>query len=175
MSTNFPTSLDNTDSQKVTDGSSVIVAALPNNLLDMVEALEAKVGVDGSAVATSHDYLLANKGAFADGDTVFNTKLTAANTWQDLDLSSYVGAKVALVYLEIRSSGISWFAVKPKGYGSATFGNHYQAEGSGASACWVNNVKVVYLVCMTDASGVLQIGNSSTSNTITIKLVGHVK
>ncbi len=58
MSTNFPTSLDNTDSQKVTDGSSVIVAALPNNLLDIVEALERKVGVDGSAVATSIDFFM---------------------------------------------------------------------------------------------------------------------
>ena len=58
MSTNFPTSLDNTDSQKVTDGSSVIVAALPNNLLDMVEALEGKVGADSSSVQSSIDFFM---------------------------------------------------------------------------------------------------------------------
>jgi len=50
--------LDNTDSQKVVDGTNVIVAALPNNLLDMIEALQAKVGVNGSAVATSIDFLM---------------------------------------------------------------------------------------------------------------------
>lgn len=58
MATNFPTSLDNTDSQKVTDGTNVIVAALPNNLLDMVEALEGKVGANGSSVAASIDFFI---------------------------------------------------------------------------------------------------------------------
>ena len=58
MATNFPTSLDNTDSQKVVDGTNVIVAALPNNLLDMIEALQAKVGVNGSAVQSSIDFFI---------------------------------------------------------------------------------------------------------------------
>jgi len=50
VATNFPTSLDNTDSQKVVDGTNVIVAALPNNLLDMIKALQAKVGVNASVL-----------------------------------------------------------------------------------------------------------------------------
>lgn len=58
MATNFPTSLDNTDSQKVVDGTNVIVAALPNNLLDMIEALQAKVGVNASTVQSSIDFFM---------------------------------------------------------------------------------------------------------------------
>lgn len=77
MATDFPTTLDDTDAQKVVDGSSIVVAALPNNLLDMIEALQAKVGVDGSAVATSVDFFMRKnyvkvsdvKAADADGGT----------------------------------------------------------------------------------------------------------
>ena len=58
MATNFPTSLDNTDSQKVVDGTNVIVAALPNNLLDMIKALQAKVGVNASTVQSSIDFFI---------------------------------------------------------------------------------------------------------------------
>jgi len=58
VATNFPTSLDNTDSQKVVDGTNVIVAALPNNLLDMIKALQAKVGVNASTVQSSIDFFM---------------------------------------------------------------------------------------------------------------------
>lgn len=62
MPANFPTSLDSNPSAATlaagnldTDPHSVLHA----NLGDQIEALEAKVGVDGSAVTTSHDYKLA--------------------------------------------------------------------------------------------------------------------
>ncbi len=61
MPANFPTSLDSNPSAATlaagnldTDPHSVLHA----NLGDQIEALEAKVGVDGSAVTTSHDYKL---------------------------------------------------------------------------------------------------------------------
>jgi len=177
VSTNFPTSLDNTDSQKVTDGSSVIVAALPNNLLDMVEALEAKVGADNSAVTTSHDYKIAHKGVFSSGSTVFNTTLTAAGTWQDLNLCSVIGANVAFVHLQIQASSACYFAVQPKGYGSSTVSNHYsdQAEMGGCCFYPTTSSKVAYMTTFTDSSGVIQIGCNSSSVTITIKLIGYAR
>jgi hypothetical protein len=55
MAINFPTNLD--DLANVSTGNT-ITAAHKNDLNDIVEALEAKVGVDSSAVATSHDYKL---------------------------------------------------------------------------------------------------------------------
>lgn len=56
MATNFATTLD--AYAALVDNTDGVVAAHPNDRGDAIEALEAKVGVDGSAVATSHDYLL---------------------------------------------------------------------------------------------------------------------
>jgi hypothetical protein len=55
----FPTSLD--ELANVADGVDYPEAAHINNLNDAVEALEAKVGVDDSAVATSIDYIIKNQ------------------------------------------------------------------------------------------------------------------
>lgn len=59
MSTDFPTSLDALTNPTSTDKvSTVDHAAQHANANDAIEALEAKVGIDGSAVTTSHDYKL---------------------------------------------------------------------------------------------------------------------
>ena len=59
MSINFPTSLDTLTNPTGTDNlDSPDHATQHADENDAVEALEAKVGVDGSAVATSHDYKL---------------------------------------------------------------------------------------------------------------------
>lgn len=63
MATNFPSSLDNLTNPTASDKlNSVTVphATQHANVNDAVEALEAKVGVDGSAVTSSHDYILTN-------------------------------------------------------------------------------------------------------------------
>ena len=59
MATNYPTSLDNFTNPTADD--SLNSATVPHadqhaNLNDAVEALQAKVGVDSSAVTTSLDY-----------------------------------------------------------------------------------------------------------------------
>jgi len=62
MATNFPSSLDaftNPSSTDALDSVSVPHATQHSDLNDAVEALEAKVGADSSAVATSHDYKIA--------------------------------------------------------------------------------------------------------------------
>jgi hypothetical protein len=63
MATNFPGSLDsftNPSSSSTLDSPSH--AAQHSNVNDAVEALQAKVGVDGSAVTSSLDYKVANQG-----------------------------------------------------------------------------------------------------------------
>jgi hypothetical protein len=63
MATNFPTSLDSLTNPAAGDSlSSPSHAGQHANVNDAVEALEAKVGVDGSAVTTSLDYKVANQG-----------------------------------------------------------------------------------------------------------------
>jgi hypothetical protein len=54
MSTNFPSSLDTYAT--LVDNTDDVLAAHANDRGDAIEALEAKVGVDSSAVTTSHDY-----------------------------------------------------------------------------------------------------------------------
>jgi len=58
MSSNFPTSLDSYST--LVDNVDDALAAHQNDRGDAIEALEAKVGIDSSAVTTTHDYLLRN-------------------------------------------------------------------------------------------------------------------
>lgn len=61
MSTNFPTSLDDATSIPVESaGTALSTNHITNhqNVQDAIEAIEAKIGVNGSAVTTSHDYKL---------------------------------------------------------------------------------------------------------------------
>ena len=59
MATNFPTNLDSLTNPISTDSMSVVPHADQHaNANDAIEALEAKVGVNSSAVTTSHDYKL---------------------------------------------------------------------------------------------------------------------
>ena len=84
MATNFPTSLDALTNPTATDNTaSVDHAAQHANANDAIEALEAKVGVDNSAVTTSHDYKLSgvtgsDKAASLTGaETLTNKTLTS--------------------------------------------------------------------------------------------------
>jgi hypothetical protein len=72
MSTNFPTSLDSYAA--LVDGTDILEAADQNNVRDAVEAIEAKVGINGSAVTTSHDYKI---------DALENAWTPAAYTTQE--------------------------------------------------------------------------------------------
>jgi hypothetical protein len=63
MSTNFPTTLDTYTNPSATDEVGVDVGGRTHDEFhsdnnDAIEALQAKVGIDGSAVTTSHDYKL---------------------------------------------------------------------------------------------------------------------
>jgi hypothetical protein len=60
MATNFPTSLDSLTNPNSTDQlNSPSHAQQHANVNDAIEALEAKVGISGSSVTTSHDYKIA--------------------------------------------------------------------------------------------------------------------
>ena len=58
MATNFPSSLDSFAT--VVDNVDDVLASHINNPSDAVEALEAKIGVNNSAISSSHDYKLRN-------------------------------------------------------------------------------------------------------------------
>jgi len=137
MSTNFPTTLDNTTGQKVVDGTNIIVAALPNNLLDMIEALQAKVGVDESSVNTSLDFLL-RKGYVK----VVNLQASgsagggiSADTWTTVPLTSEVSDNGALCSLSSNqitlAAGTYRCSIKVPGYNCGWFRSRlYNVTGS---------------------------------------------
>lgn len=59
MATNFPTGLDTLTNPTATDEVAIVShSSQHTNANDAIEALEAKVGQDNSAVTTSHDYKL---------------------------------------------------------------------------------------------------------------------
>jgi hypothetical protein len=58
MATNFPASLDSFTTK--VDNETAVLAAHVNDLQSAVTALEAKVGVNSSAVTTSHDKILSS-------------------------------------------------------------------------------------------------------------------
>lgn len=131
---------------------------------------------------TGSAFTEAVNGGEVDGSTVFNTSMTSANTFQDLDLSSEVGANSALVHLEVAiatNAASNWYAAKTKGYGSATFARHYQSGGnpSGGLVHSSDSGGTTYaqMTLMTDSSGVIQHGYNDNSTTITIKLIGYMR
>jgi hypothetical protein len=88
MSTNYPSSLDSYTVK--TDNVDDVLAAHVNNLQDAMSALQAKIGIDSSAVNTSLDYFLKHaSGAFRnhvhdgssdDGALIPNASLVAITT-----------------------------------------------------------------------------------------------
>lgn len=112
MSTNFPTSLDaltNPGAGDDLDTAGVLHDEQHANANDAIEALEAKVGIDGSAVTTSHDYKLANSVVLkslidAAGDLLVGT---ADNTVGRLAIGT------ALQGLRVNSgaTGLEWASV----------------------------------------------------------------
>lgn len=70
MATDFPTSLDSLTNPTATDSMGTVSHSSQHiSANDAIEALEAKVGVDSSAVATSLDYLVSNASSEDPGHT----------------------------------------------------------------------------------------------------------
>lgn len=109
------------------------------------------------------------------GATVFNTTLTASNTFQDLDLSAIVGAKVVKCDFEVKcGSGTIIFCMKTKGMGSSTVSDHYMTgDGMGNGTVQFTTGKYAYMSMVTDSSGIIQIAATSNAVAVTIKLIGY--
>jgi hypothetical protein len=95
MATNFPTSLDTLINPTATDKvSTTDHASQHSNTNDALEALEAKVGINSSAVTTTHDYKLSGvtgsdkAGSLTGTETLTNKTLTqpvVASMYQDAE------------------------------------------------------------------------------------------
>ncbi len=172
MSTNFPGALDSYAT--LVDGTDILEAADQNNVRDAIEAIQAKIGVTTSGVASSHEYRIAQRESgilVASGATVFNTTVASGGTLQDLDVSGTVGTKVARCLFEVAIAGTCGYIMAPKGYGGA-FSAHTASGWIGPSNALNSANPGYHYFCMdTNSSGVLRHGASSAAITITIKLI----
>lgn len=115
MTTNFPGSLDSWTAK--TDGVDYPQASHINNLQDAVDALEDKVGVDSSAVTSSHDYKIAQLESGRALKTITLTASTGLSGGGDLSAN--------------RSFSLANTAVTPGSYGSSTASGTFTVDAQG--------------------------------------------
>ena len=183
MSTNFPTSLDSYAT--MVDGTEILQVSPQNNVRDAIEAMQAKIGIDGSAVVSSHDYKIAQLEAktvctlTASGATVFNTTMSSPSSPQDLDLSAYVGSNTAIVWLEVYFTGTNgdFYNAKTKGFGTTTFADHTSAACQHGGCTVESDGTLCHSqMCLpTDSAAVIQHWFTDATTTITVKLIAYIK
>lgn len=143
MATNFPTSLDSLTNP--TSGNSLNSpshAGQHADANDAIEALQAKVGVDSSAVTTSIDYKLRN----LDASTITNGSLTSAVVDQ-LEENWYIVAAAATgtINFDVKTASIWYYTsnatanhtVNVRGDSSTTLSS-LLAVGDSITVVWAN-------------------------------------
>ena len=122
MATSFPSGLDSLTNPSSGDSlSSPSHSAQHANVNDAVEALQAKVGVDGSAVTSSLDYQLANIGTWTAYTPTFNnmTVTTSAARYCQINKTIFL----ALYFVVSAVSGPPGISV-PSGLNISRFTNY---------------------------------------------------
>ncbi len=115
MATSFPTSLDSLTNPLATDSlNSPSHSGQHADANDAIEALEAKVGVNGSAVATSHDYKIGQLESNAVLKTLVDAKGdllvgTADNTIARLAVGGTNGQLLSVN--SATASGLEWATI----------------------------------------------------------------
>ena len=119
MATNFPTSLDTLTNPTSSDSlSSPSHSAQHANVNDAVEALEAKVGVDGSAITTSLDYKVNAIGTWTAYTPTWMASGTNPTVGNGL-LTGRYSVVNELVFVEVR---VSFGSTTTAGTGNYRFG-----------------------------------------------------
>lgn len=149
MATNFPTSLDNFTNPGPTDRQNIAVAARTHSgmhadTFDAIEALQAKVGIDGSAVATSHAYKLAQlAGVQALGITALRALSLFSPTLMSVETDHFRGTGTGTAATTI--AALPWTSMN-SGAGASL--GHFDIDNEVA-----NRPGVVYLNCGTTTTG----------------------
>jgi hypothetical protein len=89
MATNFPASLDSLTNPSSSDSlNSPSHSAQHANSNDAIEALQAKVGADGSAVTSSHDYLIGDHASRLTTLEALGTAVAFTPSWTNFTLGN---------------------------------------------------------------------------------------
>jgi len=104
-------------------------------------------------------------------------KVAGTNTFEDVDISSIVGANVSFVYLLATSTvAAGYISVKTKGLGGtgAEHGSDVANDCGCSHAHIVTAGDYVNLVVSTDSSGIFQLAANSTTPLLTVTVVGYI-
>jgi len=145
MASNFPSSLDtftNPSSTDAMDSVSVPHATQHSDLNDAVEALQVKVGVDSSAVLSSHDYKIAALEARNTAGLVLISRTTIGSAVSSVTVSSAFSADYDQYEIVISGgshSGIAALNVNLDGLTSGyQYSYSYLAYAGGAQVNFVS-------------------------------------
>lgn len=143
MATNFPTSLDSLTNPTSGDSlNSPSHAGQHADANDAIEALQAKVGVNSSAVTTSIDYKLRN----LDASTITNGSLTSAVVDQlEENWNIVASAATGTINFDVKTASIWYYTsnasanhtVNVRGDGSTTLSS-LLAVGDSITVVWAN-------------------------------------
>lgn len=143
MAISFPTSLDALTNPNTTDKqNNPSHAAQHANANDAIEALEAKVGIDSSAVTTSHDYMIAKLKMFS---ALIGTRdRTAANG--SVNYAHGLGVIPRLVKITAFTDGGAGIANSIGTYdGTNTKSIYNVSTGSGTSTAENSTTYIVFI------------------------------
>jgi hypothetical protein len=117
MATNFPTSLDALSNPTSTDGlNNPSHSGQHTDANDAIEALEAKVGVNSSAVSTSLDFLVTQANASGSSGLASGTYYTtSSNTNTSLSTTTTTGTVSYLPFLVERTTTFDRIACRTGG------------------------------------------------------------
>lgn len=172
MATNFPGSLDsftNPTSGSTLDSPSH--ASQHANINDAVEALEAKVGVDGSAVTTSLDYKVAQQGltllarSAATSGTVLSFDNVFSSTFNVYRIAIVVNVTSAFgLQMRMRSGGSDSTGANYRYVRTAyTYGGTLEQSYSAGDTKW----NIPCIASTNNAGGVLDVYNPYSANKTT--------
>ena len=106
MTTNFPSSIDNFTNPTTSDTlASVSHSAQHADINDAMEAVQAKVGVNGSAVTGSLDYKLANIGTWQDWTPTISQPGSIAKTISNARYTQINNLIVAYSQMSVTGTG----------------------------------------------------------------------
>lgn len=137
------------------------------------DILDGFAGLDGSVKQVVDQHVLG--GIAAEGTQVFNAALTAANTWQNLDVSAVVGSRHAMGIMSVlldNGADANQIEFYTRQEGSV---RNYQNIGLGVLSKLSRNMGA-YIIFITDNNGVIEIKGdvAAVSDVITLNIVGWI-
>ena len=176
MATSFPSGLDSLTNPSSGDSlSSPSHSAQHANVNDAVEALEAKVGVNGSAVTTSLDYKVAQQGLVLVKTQTIGTGVSSVTVTGAFS-STFQNYKITVSGGSCSADNPLYFQLSPA-YGSQYYYSLIYASyagGSPANANGANTTSIVYVGGGTDMTANFEVMNPNDSSRTT-EVVGRCR